>query len=116
MLLRPRRRLLHDDMKDSGLLPLLGRCVRSFQRRRQTRKEALDLAEAVHITLRTLDALDAREQGRFFVTRRARGRAADDVSGSSCCLSILDPHALHPDNLTPVMGACAPLPDALPPL
>lgn len=51
-------RLLHDDMKESGLLPVLARQMREYNHRHQPRSHAADLAEAVHIVLRMLDRLN----------------------------------------------------------
>ncbi len=67
-------RLLHDDQKDSGVLPVLGHMIRSYNVRWQSRRVAGDLVEAVHVVLRMYDRLNADERGAFLVARRAARR------------------------------------------
>ena len=50
-------RLLQDDQKESGLLPVLGRLVKAFSHRHQPRSHAGDLVESIHVVLRLLDRL-----------------------------------------------------------
>ena len=45
-------------MKDSGLLPVLGRSIKSFNRRNQPRSYAVAAVEALHVVLRMLDRLN----------------------------------------------------------
>lgn len=52
-------RLLHDDMKESGLLPVVGRLLKNFNFAYQPRSHAVDLVQALHIILRMLDRLNA---------------------------------------------------------
>lgn len=52
-------RLLHDDMKESGLLPVTGRLLKSFNFAYQPRSHAVDLVQALHVILRMLDRLNA---------------------------------------------------------
>ena len=52
-------RLLHDDLKESGLLPVLARLVKGFNWRHQPRRHALDLVAAVHVVLRMLHHLNS---------------------------------------------------------
>lgn len=66
------RALLFDDMKESGLLPLLSRSVKQFDHAHQTSREAADLIDGVHIALLTLDSLVERESGKLLVLRRKR--------------------------------------------
>lgn len=54
---RMRCRLLQDDQKDSGLLPVLARLVKGFSHRHQPRSHAGDLVESIHVVLRLLDRL-----------------------------------------------------------
>ncbi|KIY94294.1 hypothetical protein MNEG_13668, partial [Monoraphidium neglectum] len=61
------RRLLHDDMKESGLLPVLAKLIKKFSARHEPRSAACVLAEAVHLVLRLYDRLVAREGGKFYV-------------------------------------------------
>ena len=51
-------RLLHDDMKDSGLLPVLARLVKAYSARHSPRAYAVDLVVALHTTLRLLTRLN----------------------------------------------------------
>lgn len=51
-------RLLHDDMKESGLLPVTGRLLKSFNFAFQPRSHAADLVQALHVILRMLDRLN----------------------------------------------------------
>ncbi|GBF93528.1 hypothetical protein Rsub_06248 [Raphidocelis subcapitata] len=67
------RRLLHDDMKESGLLPVLSKLIRRFSERNEPRSAAAVLAEAVHLTLRLYDRLVAKEGGKFYVRARRAG-------------------------------------------
>ncbi|KAK9830387.1 hypothetical protein WJX72_011470 [[Myrmecia] bisecta] len=71
---RLQRRLLHDDMKESGLLPVLGRLIKGFHYKFQPRSHAADLVEAIHVVLRMLDRLNTKEAGGFLVKRKAAVR------------------------------------------
>ena len=53
------RRLLHDDLKESGLLPVLARLVKAFNWRHQPRRHAVDLVAAIHVVLRMLQNLNS---------------------------------------------------------
>ena len=53
------QRLLHDDLKESGLLPVLARLVKAFNWRHQSRRHATDLVAAVHVVLRMLHHLNS---------------------------------------------------------
>lgn len=57
-------RLLHDDQKESGFLPVLARLVKMFSHKHQPLSHAGDLVEAVHLVLRTLERLS--RQGTFW--------------------------------------------------
>lgn len=57
------RRLLHDDQKESGFLPVLARLIKTFSHKHQPLSHAGDLVEAVHLVLRTLERLS--RQGTF---------------------------------------------------
>ncbi|KAL0032107.1 hypothetical protein WJX77_005423 [Trebouxia sp. C0004] len=70
---RLQRRLLHDDMKESGLLPVVGRLLKNFNFGYQPRSHAVDLVQALHIILHMLDRLNASEAGGFLVKQKARG-------------------------------------------
>ena len=50
-------RLLHDDQKESGLLPVLARLVKQFVFKFQTKQHAKDLIQALHVVLRMLERL-----------------------------------------------------------
>ena len=50
---------MHDDMKESGLLPVLGRLLKAFNFAFQPRSHACDLVQALHVVLRMLDRLNA---------------------------------------------------------
>lgn len=67
---RLQRRLLHDDMKESGLLPITARLMRSFSAKHEPRDHAVNLVEAVHVLLRMYDRLSQAEAGKFLVARR----------------------------------------------
>ncbi|KAI8471860.1 MAG: timeless protein-domain-containing protein [Monoraphidium minutum] len=67
------RRLLHDDMKESGLLPVLARLIKKFSARHEPRGAAGVLAEALHLVLRLYDRLVAKEGGKFYVRKRRAG-------------------------------------------
>ena len=51
------RRLLHDDQKESGLLPVLSRLIKQFVFKHQSREHANDLVQALHVVLRLLERL-----------------------------------------------------------
>lgn len=57
-------RLLHDDMKESGLLPVLGRLLKAFNFAFQPRSHACDLVQALHVVLRMLDRLNTSGAAR----------------------------------------------------
>lgn len=67
---RLQRRMLHDDMKESGLLPVLAKLVKDFSARRSSRMYAADLVAALHSTMRLLTRLSLSENGGFLVKRR----------------------------------------------
>ena len=50
-------RLLHDDQKESGLLPILARLIKQFDHRVQSRDHAHDLVQCLHVVLRMLERL-----------------------------------------------------------
>lgn len=50
-------RLLHDDQKESGLLPVLARLIKQFDRRLQSKEHADDLVQCLHVVLRMLERL-----------------------------------------------------------
>ncbi|KAK9804992.1 hypothetical protein WJX73_009460 [Symbiochloris irregularis] len=83
---RLQRRLLQDDQRESGLLPVLARLIKGFSHRHQPRSHAGDLVECVHVVLRLLDRLCNQEAGGFVVKRRVRPSnrrpkaAADDAA------------------------------------
>ena len=45
-------------MKESGLLPVLGRLLKAFNFAFQPRSHACDLVQALHVVLRMLDRLN----------------------------------------------------------
>ncbi len=53
----PLHRLLHDDQKESGLLPVLARLIKQFDRKYQSREHANDLVQCLHVVLRMLERL-----------------------------------------------------------
>lgn len=70
---RLQRRLLFDDQRESGLLPLLGKAIRTHAPAAGgTRADAHNLCEAAHVVLKTLDRLDGAEEGGFVVAQRRR--------------------------------------------
>lgn len=48
-------RLLHDDLKESGLLPLLSALMKKFNCQYEPRSQAGVLVEATHLVLRMYD-------------------------------------------------------------
>ena len=56
------RRLLHDDQKESGLLPVLARLIKQFDRKYQSREHANDLVQCLHVVLRMLKRLGREGQ------------------------------------------------------
>lgn len=52
-------RLLHDDMKESGLLPVVSRLIKSFNQKFQPRSHGADLVETAHLVLRMLERLNS---------------------------------------------------------
>ena len=50
-------RLLHDDQKESGLLPVLARLIKTFSHKFQPLSHAGDLVETLHLVLRLLERL-----------------------------------------------------------
>ncbi|KAG2492461.1 hypothetical protein HYH03_009402 [Edaphochlamys debaryana] len=69
---RLQRKLLHDDMAESGLLPVLGRIMAAFHTARQSRDHAADLMMCLHYVLRMYDRLTSTEPGGFMVKARRR--------------------------------------------
>ncbi|GLC44839.1 hypothetical protein PLESTF_001102100 [Pleodorina starrii] len=69
---RLQRRLLHDDLAESGLLPVLSRLMSSFSPARQSRTYACDLTMSLHYVLRMYDRLTAQEPGGFMVRAKKR--------------------------------------------
>ncbi|GLI61645.1 hypothetical protein VaNZ11_004068, partial [Volvox africanus] len=69
---RLQRRLLHDDMQESGLLPVLSRLITSFVPSRQSRSYACDLIMSIHYVLRMYDRLTSLEPGGFMVRAKKR--------------------------------------------
>ena len=51
----PRCRLLHDDQKESGLLPVLACLAKHFVYKFQSKEHARDLVQALHLVLRMLE-------------------------------------------------------------
>ena len=51
------RRLLHDDQRESGLLPVLSRLIKQFVFKYQSRDHARDLVQALHVVIRLLERL-----------------------------------------------------------
>lgn len=50
-------RLLHDDQKESGLLPVLSRLIKQFVFKYQSKEHAKDIVQALHVVLRLLERL-----------------------------------------------------------
>jgi len=50
-------RLLHDDQKESGFLPVLARLIKGFSHKLQPLSHAGDLVETLHLVLRLLERL-----------------------------------------------------------
>ncbi|GIM10270.1 hypothetical protein Vretimale_14060, partial [Volvox reticuliferus] len=69
---RLQRRLLHDDMQESGLLPVLSRLMTSFVPSYQPRSYACDLVMSLHYVLRMYDRLTSLEPGGFLVRAKKR--------------------------------------------
>jgi hypothetical protein len=65
-------RLLHDDMKDSGLLPVLARLVKAYSARHSPRAYAVDIVVALHTTLRLLTRLNT--SGEHFIQHPNRDK------------------------------------------
>lgn len=62
---RLQRKLLHDDQKDSGLMPVLSRLIRGYNYRFQPRSHAIDLVETLHVVLCMLDRLASPGEGAW---------------------------------------------------
>ena len=67
------RKLLHDDLRQSGLFPLLCRMIKNYNARIQPLSQAGDMMEALYIIIHTFERLDRTERGGFIVRRRATG-------------------------------------------
>ena len=52
-------RLFHDDLRESGLLPVTARAIKNFSGRTQPATHAQDLVQTVHVILRMLERLNA---------------------------------------------------------
>ena len=57
--LHSRCRLFHDDLRESGLLPVTARAIKNFSGRTQPTTHAQDLVQTVHVILRMLERLNA---------------------------------------------------------
>ena len=71
---RLQRRLLHDDSKDSGLLPSLTRLMKNYSFQRHPRTYAVHLVECLSLVLGTLDRL-ALDPGGFKLRQKARRKS-----------------------------------------
>jgi len=65
-------RALHDDMRESGLLPVFSRCIKNFKLKNQSIQYAHSLAESLHIVIKTYDTMNSNEGGRFRVKTKIR--------------------------------------------
>ena len=61
-------RLLHDDQKESGLLPILARLIKQFDHRVQSRDHAHDLVQCLHVVLRMLERLGREGEDERFAS------------------------------------------------
>lgn len=68
------RKLLHDDLRQSGLFPLLCRMIKSYNMKNQPKSQAGDMMEALYIIIHTFERLDKTERGGFIVRQRASKR------------------------------------------
>ena len=59
-------RLLHDDQKESGLLPILARLIKQFDHRWQSTDHAQDLVQCLHVVLRMLERLGREGEAERF--------------------------------------------------
>ena len=64
----PLCRLLHDDQKESGLLPILARLIKQFDHRVQSRDHAHDLVQCLHVVLRMLERLGREGEDERFAS------------------------------------------------
>ena len=70
------RKLLHDDLRQSGLFPLLCRMIKNYNMKNQPASQAGDMMEALYIIIHTFERLDKTERGGFIVRQRASRRRA----------------------------------------
>lgn len=68
-------RLLHSDVKETGLLNVMARLIKSFASDKSPRSHGINLVHAVHSVLRMYDRLTACESGMFMVKKK-KARAA----------------------------------------
>lgn len=73
---------LFHDWSDTGLLPALRVCMRTFDRHKHPRKLMVDLAEATHRTLRMLETMTAKH-GSVYVLKSKKRRVAASKRGST---------------------------------
>jgi hypothetical protein len=66
-------RLLHDDQKESGFLPVLARLIKGFSHKLQPLSHAGDLVETLHLVLRLLERL-SRQGALPGCSRRCTGK------------------------------------------
>eukprot|EP00891_Asterochloris_glomerata_P008793 jgi/Astpho2/8793/Aster-05348 len=63
---RLQRRLFHDDLRESGLLPVTARAIKNFSGRTQPATHAQDLVQTVHVILRMLERLNASACSHYY--------------------------------------------------
>ncbi|GAX82511.1 hypothetical protein CEUSTIGMA_g9938.t1 [Chlamydomonas eustigma] len=88
---RLQRRLLHDDMKESGLLPVLGRLMRDYNPKQQPRQYATDVMQACHVVLKMYDRLNKANTGGFLVKRKKVATRPKPVKGLEASDQELEP-------------------------
>ena len=79
-------------MKESGLLPVVGRLLKSYNFGFQPRSHALDLVQALHIILRLLDRLNASGMHAFLLHAALGKSSFSHTWKSSCCRQMVVGH------------------------
>lgn len=65
---------MYDNSKDSGIVSILSRIMRSISKKNYKKEFVCDAIEMIHLVLKMYEILDEKEQGNFIVRQSKRKR------------------------------------------